>query len=112
MRFSCTKCDMTSQRALLAQQWPRLVVAASIRPLALRNRVLKQFSRDDAFCSLVRVITKNILRKRVPVGKRDCCKLRKYRKTLHAINRQHNCRTTKRRLTGQVGGFAPLLVAL
>ena len=99
--------------SLFAAQWPKLSVLGTLKKKSqqsLRTALLREFSKDADFCRALRVIAKNLLRRKVPLTSRDCCRLKKHKSTIHALYRKGQSTRTKRKLAVQSGGF--LAVAL
>lgn len=101
---------------LLAAQWHRLQVLAQLNKrsqASLRQQLLREFAKDDNFCRAVRLIAKNVLRKRVPLSKSQCCRLKAHKATLLGLYKCKSKNKIKRkRFASQSGGFLPWLIPL
>lgn len=94
-------------------QWPRFQVIATLgKQVALQKRLLAEFAKDPMFRKVLRILTKNVLRKNVPVSAAQCKKLKKNRSLLLDINKRNNSAATKQKLALRAGPAIALLVPL
>lgn len=98
----------------LKSQFPTLELISKIKSLKTRKLVLKEFSKNDDFCSAIREIVTNATKKNIPFTMSEKRKLKKYKSCILGLTKKRKDKKKTRDLICQTGTgvFLPIVVPL
>lgn len=97
--------------SLITRYLPTLQLICKIKNVKKREQVLKEFCQDPHFCSVIRQIAKNTLRKEsiLPIKGKMIQRLKKHSSVIKGLARK---KKGYRKLAVQSGGFLPIVIPL
>lgn len=94
----------------LEKYWPVMNVLGQVKSKKLIEDIIKEYSKDEDFCVCVRQLTKNFVKKNIPLKKDSKKKeLNKHERVVRGVLNKN--RKVSRRFVKQSGGFLPILAS-
>lgn len=97
---------------LLQKYWHRLEIIASIKRKQLRRELLKEFSKDEDFCKVLRELARNTVNRNIPLKRFHVRQLQSHKRTILALSKKKTKKSVRKKAIVQSGGFLPVLIPI